>query len=228
MPPGCPPPLPIPCCCGTRWHWCPLPVPVAVGTRGHSGGNKDTAVGTGTRQWEWGHARRWEWGHAGNPTAGLSQTPGHDVPTRAGQGKGSAPLRPRPTHRAAGPAPGSPTHGGAWWGRGSQRCHGGAPGGGWGGLMGTPTPPQEPERAGGTIPPSPPPQRGALSHHCPPPRVGPGGVGFGVWGSGGANRLYSPSRRGGRSRGASGGSSRRALPERSGRGWERKINHPRG
>lgn len=76
---------------------------------------------------------------------------------------------------------------------------------------------------GGVVSPAFPPP----SHRCPPLRARSGAAGLGVRGTG-SRRFYSPSGRGGRSRGASGGSSRRALPERSGRGWERKINHPRG
>lgn len=67
------------------------------------------------------------------PPLGPSQTPGHSVPARAGQGKGSAPVCPSPTHWTAGLAPGSPTHGGVG---GGVRW----PAVPWGALWGTPHP----------------------------------------------------------------------------------------
>lgn len=72
-----------------------------------------------------------------SPPLGRSQSPGHGVPA-PGTGEGSAPLRPRPTQRAARPAP-APTRAGVW---GDQRCHGwGDPWGCRGGCLETPTPP---------------------------------------------------------------------------------------
>lgn len=133
----------------------------------------------------------WQWGHGDtamgiqppSPPLGLSQTLGHGVPAKAGRGKGSAPVRPRPTHWAAGPAPGSPTRGRVWWGRGGQHRHGGAPWGSVGNAWGPPTRRQSRD-AGRMIPPAPPPRRGALSHRCPPPRVGGGSGSAGFGGSG--------------------------------------------
>lgn len=152
------------------------------------------------------------------PPLGPSQTPGHSVPARAGQGKGSAPVCPSPTHWTAGLAPGSPTHGGVGGCEVASSAMGGSVG-----DVGDPPPHCGSWDMGGVVSPAFPPP----SHRCPPLRARSGAAGLGVRGTG-SRRFYSPSGRGGRSRGASGGSSRRALPERSGRGWERKINHPRG
>lgn len=140
----------------------------------------------------------WQWGHwdtamgiqPPSPPLGLSQTLGHGVPAKAGRGKGSAPVRPRPTHWAAGPAPGSPTRGRVWWGRGGQHRHGGggAPWGSVGDAWGPPTRRQSRD-AGRMVPPAPPPRRGALSHRCPPPATsgeGSGSAGFGGSGLRGA------------------------------------------
>lgn len=174
-----------------------------------------------------------------SPPLGLSQAPGHGVPARAGQGKGSAWFQPRPTQRAASPAQRRSRlrapHPRPAVGRAQPAAPRGARGGGgrtWGqaGRQGghpkvakstqrTAQPGSPPPHAWGPIP---------WWSHAP---SGAGGCGVWSWGQGGdagSGRPYSPSRRRGRSGGASGGSSRRALPERSGRGWERKINHPRG
>lgn len=159
----------------------------------------------GTQRWE-SERRHLPWdGAKPRDTASLLQ----------GRGKGSAPLRPRPTHRAAGPAPG-PTRAGVWGDEGAS--------GATGGSVGIPRGMPGDSHPAGRWRRNPPATPRAGS--CPSPQAGSGQGDLGVRGAGAAAELTEQPGR------PEQGSERWEQPPgsagRSGRGWERKINHPGG